>query len=353
MSDGSSAGARPPAIPLTSSRMTFAAIVIGSVSYGIYVVLAGICIHFLLQRRSGPWYRQVPLLYIVVTLVVFSIYFVSTTRWSETVIIETTDPAAFATELSSPLALWRDTTYSLSLWLADSLIIYRLYVVWGKKYVVMIVPVILYIAIVTSGIALLVITSRASSQTGTLSVTRIGTFSWSTSVALNVLCTVLIAGRLISHQRYLLHLVSGSSASTSMRHRLSSYSSIAAIFAESAALYSIVGIIYIPIFASNSELEPPFAALWGSVAVIAPNLIILRIALGNDASRENQLQRPGVAHSSYQSDRTAAPRYLVGVPGAHSPTSHGGKIWPSGSADPTSYKDIHDMVNILLLILAD
>jgi len=340
MSDGSFDNTGRPAIPLTSSRMTYAAIVIGSVAYGIYVILSGICIHFLLQRRTGPWYRQVPLLYTVIMVVVYSIYFVATTMWAEAVIIETTNPAAFATELSSPLALWRDTTYSLSLWLADGLIIYRLYVIWGKKYVIMIVPVVSCIAIVTSGIALLIITSRGGSRTGTLSVTHIGTFSWSTSVALNVLCTILIAGRLVSHQRRLAHLAG---SNTFVRHRLSYYSSVAVIFAESAALYSIVGVIYIPIFASNSELEPPFAALWGSLAVIAPNLIILRLALGTDTSREYQLQRPGVQNTSYQSDRTTAPRYVVGVPKAHSPTSHERNVWPGGSADPTSDEDIHDL----------
>jgi hypothetical protein len=103
--------------------MTYASTIIASLTYGIYLVLAGICIHFLLRRRTGVWYREVTLLYTIAMLVVFSIYFITTTKWVEVVIIETTNPAAFVSELFSPLALWRDTTYSVSLWLADSLIV--------------------------------------------------------------------------------------------------------------------------------------------------------------------------------------------------------------------------------------
>jgi hypothetical protein len=120
---------------------------------------------------------------------------------------------------------------------------------------------------IASGITLLVLTSRAGSQTGTQIITHIGTVTWSTSVALNVLCTILISGRLISHQRRLSVLTSGNSAGTRNRRKSGDYLSVAAIFAESAALYSIVGIIYIPIFGTNSALEPPLATLWGSVAV--------------------------------------------------------------------------------------
>jgi hypothetical protein len=121
--NGSPTSVSPPSMSLTPSRMTYVAIIMASVTYGIYLILAGICIHFLLQRRAGVWYREVTLLYTIAMLVVYSIYFVTTTKWTEVVIIETTNPAAFVSELFSPLALWRDTTYSASLWLADSLIV--------------------------------------------------------------------------------------------------------------------------------------------------------------------------------------------------------------------------------------
>jgi hypothetical protein len=45
------------------------------------------------------------------------------------------------------------------------------------------------------------------------------------------------------------------------------YTDIVAILVESAALYSICGLIYIPLFALNLPLQYPFAALLGSAAV--------------------------------------------------------------------------------------
>lgn len=45
------------------------------------------------------------------------------------------------------------------------------------------------------------------------------------------------------------------------------YTGIATVLAESAALYSICGLIYIPLFARDSILQYPFSPLFNSAAV--------------------------------------------------------------------------------------
>ena len=113
-----------------------------------------------------------------------------------------------------------------------------------------------------TGIGLLVETAEPGAAFGQASIIDFGTPFWSLSVSMNVLTTVLIAARLIYRRRALLD-------STSKRRARAYYSPEVAIFLESAALYAICSIIYIPMFAEDIPLQFPFSALLGSAAVSA------------------------------------------------------------------------------------
>jgi len=81
-------------------------------------------------------------------------------------------------------------------------------------------------------------------------------------MATNVLATLLIAGRLLHRRHVLRKAAVGHDA---IEYKM--YTSTAAIFAESAALYAICAIIYIPMFVKNIPLQYPFSALLGSASV--------------------------------------------------------------------------------------
>ena len=87
-------------------------------------MLAAICIHFLLKRRRDTRAQRVILAYTILMLIISTIYFISASVWSEVEFVESTvDISVFATLLNSPLALLKDTTYTVNIWLADSLIV--------------------------------------------------------------------------------------------------------------------------------------------------------------------------------------------------------------------------------------
>jgi len=102
-----------------------------------------------------------------------------------------------------------------------------------------------------------------------------GTPFWSLSVTLTILVTLLIAGRLI-YRRELLRREEGRKGNDAH------YTSLIAIFAESGALYAICGIIYIPLFARNLPIQFPFSGLFAAASSIAPNLLILTVALTSE-----------------------------------------------------------------------
>lgn len=230
---------------------------------------------------------------------VSTIYFCSAAKWSEIEFVESTvNPALFASSLSSPIAIAKDTASVVNIWLADSLIIYRTYVVWGGNLWIIIVPCIMFIGAVGTSIALLIETAKPGAVFGVKLISDFGTAFWSISVSLNVVSTILIAGMLLWHDKKLRRLGFQGSGP---------YIGIAAVLAESAALYSVFGLIYIPLFARNLSLQYPFSPLFISAASIAPTLIVIRMALGvavNEPRNTNtNMNIAPVADSGYSGKR--------------------------------------------------
>ena len=90
----------------------------------MYVVLAGICLYFQLQHRQQSKGGYVLIVYTCAMFVSSTIYFCFGAKWSEIEFVETTaNTAAFASALSSQLAITKDTASCVTIWLADSLIV--------------------------------------------------------------------------------------------------------------------------------------------------------------------------------------------------------------------------------------
>lgn len=85
------------------------------------------------------------------------------------------------------------------------------------------------------------------------------------SVALNLIATSLIAGRLLYHRANIRQL-GGDDGRV--------YLTLSAVFAESGALYSTAGVIYIPLYAINSPLIYAFAGLLEAASVRSPLQVI-------------------------------------------------------------------------------
>ncbi|KAI0648777.1 hypothetical protein C8Q79DRAFT_903319 [Trametes meyenii] len=269
---------------LTAARMSYAAALVGAFTYGLYVAIAlytfaqvckSACHRGLGKRILAGW--------IVTTFVVQTVYFVSASKWSEIEFVESaSDPGVFAGELSSRLALLKDTCYTVIIWLADAFILYRATVIYSGQLYVVSLPALLYLGSLAAGIGLLVETAKPGAAFGQASVIDFGTPFWSLSVSMNVLSTVLIVGRLL-HRRDVFY------GTGERRRRYRLYEVETAVFLESAALYAICAIVYIPMFSKDIPLQFPFSALLGSAASIAPHFIIVRMASGRSTQMEVSL----------------------------------------------------------------
>ncbi|CDO72008.1 hypothetical protein BN946_scf184943.g43 [Trametes cinnabarina] len=269
---------------LTAARMSYGAALVAGVTYGLYVAIAAYAAMQVL-RTKGNWKgpRMVLLSWITVMFMIQTIYFVAGSKWSEIEFVESTEnPGVFASELSSRLSILKDTCYTVVIWLADGFILYRAVIIYTGQLYFVILPALLYLASIATGIGLLVETAKPGAMFGQTPIIDFGTPFWSISVAMNVLTTLLIAARLVYRRKIFYP--------TDNKHpRYPAYGPEVAIFLESAALYAICSIIYIPMFVKNIPLQFPFSALLGSAASIAPHFIIIRMANGQSQHMERSL----------------------------------------------------------------
>ncbi|TFK34788.1 hypothetical protein BDQ12DRAFT_669174 [Crucibulum laeve] len=192
---------------LVAARMGYAASVIRSMGYGVYLVLTLICLNYQIQRRQTDSQHWLTLAFILMTLVINTIFFIVMSMFAGVIFVEHGKT---------------DLDFRKSL--------YRTNVVWGGRLGVIIVPVMMYIATLGLGGAFVVLSSQPGITLNGTSMTCWATAFYSLSISLTIISTLLIATKLLLHQRRNRALLDPHD---------SRYSTIAAIFVESAALYSI------------------------------------------------------------------------------------------------------------------
>ncbi|TBU39965.1 hypothetical protein BD309DRAFT_968480 [Dichomitus squalens] len=309
---------------LTSARNSYAASVIAGVTYGAYAVLAAICIHFLLKRRSNTRSQKIILAYTILMLAMTTLYYVSGCVWAEVEFVESTmNIDVYDLQTNSRLSVLKDTAYVINIYLADSLLIYRVWVVWGGAILVVIIPCLLWCGTVSTGIGLLWACSRPTASLVESSIINWQTSFYSCTVSHNIVCTIFIAGRLWYHHRKTRNLRTSAAWS---------YSSIIAVVIESAALYSLAGIIYIPLVVRMLPAQFAVTAVIGSITSIAPNLIILRMALGTAVSVETADPSMAFKLSTLHSKPTTGLSQVTGTTAANQSFSGSRSVIPiSGS----------------------
>ncbi|KAK0479637.1 hypothetical protein IW261DRAFT_1625001 [Armillaria novae-zelandiae] len=152
--------------------------------------------------------------------------------------------------------------------LADAIIIWRCWIVWGKSLVTVILPVLLLI----SGITFKCIATYNESTHAMLGDAYLLQMTLYTSFTLasTLLCTVLIVFRIVTVARRVGKIGDG----------LKAYHHILEILLESSALYSISLVLNVAFYVHGDEIVYYFDHLAGITKGIAPTLLIGRVAAG-------------------------------------------------------------------------
>lgn len=207
-------------------------------------------------------------------------------------------PNAFTVDqYNIPSNIMGDAGFVLASWCQDAYLLYRFLMFYNMNYWLAIFPGIIFLGQVASSIVFLV---EVSLPGGTL-WSPLGidfTTSWfMLSIFLNVILTILIVGRLLFKRRAISKVL-GAQHSTH-------YTSIAALLVESAALYSVTGIIFVGTFLTANPVQNLILPILGMCTVISPTLIIYRVAIGRAWTHSTVNQLSG-KNSSIQ---FSPPRY--------------------------------------------
>ncbi|KIK57254.1 hypothetical protein GYMLUDRAFT_75753 [Collybiopsis luxurians FD-317 M1] len=280
----------------------FIVITIGVLLYGIYLTLLSSAIYLLAWRQSAQGHRKFHIVALVALFIFATAAVVVDIIGSAGAIIvtfEDFDGTITSAEQGKSKALFLNILeetvllmYSLANIVADIILISRLYIVWGCRKRVVVVPVIIVIlnnilAILDATIRLKVVLVVDGPENETMSTSDIFWTENATVMTLsfmivnlvvNTLVTGLIAGRIWWISRKI-------NASYGRNGSQRKYRRVIAIILESGVLYP-VSILIALLIGQLVVPSPNLFAILAEIVAIAPTLIIVRVAMGVDVNDE-------------------------------------------------------------------
>ncbi|KZP26917.1 hypothetical protein FIBSPDRAFT_818838 [Athelia psychrophila] len=274
------------------------------VAYGMLLLLFVQCCHVLLRRdrfRESP--RWGLLAYTTAIFTLATIALGSSLKWNELVFIDQRNyPGGPSTFSSAYWNYWvtmmSSSCFIVLNWFADALLIYRFYIICSLGYWSLVPPLMMYVASIVTSILVLVFTVRADSGFSSEDVIRVGTAYWSLTVSLNVIITMMICFHLLRSRRKVRAIFGDEHGEL--------YTRVTTMFVESAALYSIWGImLVIAVGRGDSGMRNIFQGAIGHVQGIATLLIVVRVGQGRSyTTRASASDRTGNTLEFVEHDRS-------------------------------------------------
>ncbi|KAJ7242076.1 hypothetical protein C8J57DRAFT_71863 [Mycena rebaudengoi] len=269
-------------------KASLIALVLETFNFGIFTVLFGATIWVIFQKRSlgsGP--------YLLPTVCLA--WLLSTAHWIIDVVravsafLDSPSGAlAYYADISNPLQGAKTAIYVTLTLTCDFFVIYRCYIVWDRKWYMVVLPVLLWNATGAIGYATTYAFLRTKEGGIFLeALVPLVTSFICLTLSTNVVCTALIAYRVMKTQIAHHQHNSGSSRV---------YSALI-IFLESAAIYSSALIVLVVVYLLNSNAQFIVLDLTAPLIGIAFCLIILRLSV---ATTEKTASRAGISpNASY------------------------------------------------------
>jgi len=259
--------------------------VLSGFSFGILFTLYVLCMDAFLPQFKKPAHRKSALFNIVYTttiLILVGTGTASNARLTQIIWIENRNypggPAKFLEqEQNYSVYVWGWAMYVIASWLQDAYVIYRCLVFWDWSIWVFTLPVILLASVGTS-IALLIETGNSSEGVFGPLTLDLAICWYIFSVSVNVFATIAIVGRLLWKRRAINAILG--------KEHSKSYTGVVAMLIESAAMYSILGLIFIGCYFRQNPAGDLILPFLGNLEGISPMMIIYRVAVGRGWSHK-------------------------------------------------------------------
>uniref|UniRef100_A0A0W0G5V6 Transmembrane protein n=1 Tax=Moniliophthora roreri TaxID=221103 RepID=A0A0W0G5V6_MONRR len=148
--------------------------------------------------------------------------------------------------------------------LADCIIIWRTWVVWGQNWWIIVVPIISTM-LMTAFSIIAIYQTVTSTSFGAVGVDY-ATALYSSTLATTIFCTCAIVYRIVT--------ISKDS------NNLRTYRGVMEVFVESSALYCVATMFALIAYVTSGPASEYASAFWTAVTGIAPTLLVARVASG-------------------------------------------------------------------------
>ncbi|KAJ7747327.1 hypothetical protein B0H16DRAFT_1320684 [Mycena metata] len=261
------------------------------IAYGMQAILFFMSLHLLAfapGRKRSRWNVGLAW-YMTVMFILSTLYMAGLLEFTQEAFVDARNipggPNAYEdVEYSLPIDMLANVAVVLLTWLCDLINIWRCYVVYRTSVTlgraVIALPLLLSLATLAIGILWLKqvgVTSASPWETSGINFT---TPYFAMSLALNILITLMIAGRLMMYRWRINRAMPVGS------NHGSQYTSLAAIIVESAAIYSLFSLLFLVPFVIGNSLSQLFLQALSPVQVTVTFLIIFRIGQGKGWSSE-------------------------------------------------------------------
>ncbi|KAF8502711.1 hypothetical protein F5888DRAFT_1114413 [Russula emetica] len=284
-------------MPLTFAGAELIALSLESVLYGFYVSLFVGCVSVLYskrRRRGGGNYRLILVsatLFVLITwhLVIDIIRLYIAFHTSET------DEGAdiYYVRVTSTMSIVKTAVYLVETIVSDLFILYRCYIVWNASIPIIILPILLYIADIGTGIGALYTLSRVGTDiVFDRKQEQITNAFFGCTLGLNAVCTGLIAFRIWRTQKQTRDAKMGSNLIK-----------VSIIVIESGAIYLSALACVVATYATSSLTFNIFLDITSPIIGIVFSLIIVRIGRGISSEET----RPSTHSISYSMPSKSSP----------------------------------------------
>ncbi|KAJ3994954.1 hypothetical protein F5050DRAFT_387933 [Lentinula boryana] len=282
---------------LTFERSLYVGGQITAILYGIQLVLYFLSNRLLLHSTRKGKDAYFYAIYGTVLLLLWTVALACNAIFGQYAWIDHRDleggPAAYIGENISAAYNTLGTTAGVMMnFLSDALLIYRCYLLWSSWRIV-VFPILIYFGGLSMSILLIYESAQPGANFFVGHAVDFGIPYMSLTISLNIIVTALICARLLYLKNEVNKILGPAHAEM--------YTSIVAIMVESAALFTVLGIVYVVVYARKSQTSIALVQVWGDFCAISPQLIILRIAMGHGWTKETvgRLTTPTFTFSSH------------------------------------------------------
>ncbi|KAJ7577473.1 hypothetical protein C8J56DRAFT_970892 [Mycena floridula] len=260
---------------------------LGCLAWGVHLATYGAAMYLVFtkfvqarQLQRSTFWAWALMLYMTILLAMSTTYIGTNIQANvDMYITHRNDPGgplayALAT-FNSPLVLVGNNICPvISIFLTDALLVWRLYVIWGIFWT-LVLPILMFLASTVMGILLIYTSALPGHIFNSLDAVKFGTAYFSISLSLTVIVTLTIVFRLLYLQRETAKALGNTPEYQD--HYISAWT----ILLESFTLYAVIGFIFLILYHKSNAVSNIFLQLMVQLMCVSADLVILRVAIGS------------------------------------------------------------------------